>query len=350
MSRLFWDTPGSRVFETGIDRVVLYLYNPNSGLYDYGIPWNGVKQINESDNGYSFSPIYADNIKYLNLIAPSDLQLSIEAYTYPEVFALLNGSVEVVDGMTISQQIKMPFGLSYRTRVGNDLDGDDFGYKIHLIYGCVSVPSDMSYQTVNDSPEAVSFNWTITTTPVPVSGFKPISEIIIDSRSVVPKKMTLLLDQLYGFGDIVANLPLPDVIFDILETKPMLISPVDPDEEIGHMETSNIQEDVSITTNLITGSLKPLSWLFDPFSFKSDMTTGTHYYLALDFSNNDFEQVTLCSVGVRLDNMHDVFAREDHKVLIDVRQSDEILYVVRGDLKNTYVQMFDLSGLTFLSE
>lgn len=350
MSRLFWDAIGSRIFETGVDHVVLYLLNPNTGLYDYGVAWNGVTNISTSDDGASYSPIYADNLKYLNLMSLSDLKLSIEAYTYPEVVDMLSGTIEVLNGMRISQQIKMPFGLSYRTKVGNDVTGADYGYKIHLVYGCLFSPGDKNYQTVNDSAEATTFSWSISTTPIPVQGFKPVSEIIIDTRSILPKKLNYLMCQLYGIDDITPNLPKPDTIFDILETKPLLVSPMDSDDEIGHMDVSDMQEDVVATTSAITGSLKPHNWLFDPFSFEVGITTGTHYYLALDFSENDFDLVTSCLVGVRADDMHDVFASENHQVLLDIRPTvDTVLYVVRGDLKNTYVQMFDISDLTFLT-
>lgn len=347
MTRLFWDNSGYRICETGLDRVVLYFINPETHEYDLGVAWNGVTSIQESDSGYNVVPIYADNIKYLNLLSPSQLHLTLEAFTYPDCFDILDGTADLVQGAKITQQKRQYFGLSYRTLLCDDIHGNDAGYKIHLIYGCLATPTDRAYTTVNDNPEANTFSWDIETNSVKVGNWKPVSQIIIDSRGVNPKKLSNLQYLLYGIGEIEPRLPLPDEILSILEIKPMTIRPLDPNEIIGHIETSEVQEDVVVTTSSITGTVKPHSWLFDSFSFEIGITTGLHYYLALDFSDNDFEVIDTCMVGVRYNDMHDVFIREDKKILLEIDEEHTILYVVLKDLKGTYTQMLNLSKIVF---
>lgn len=198
-----WDTPGERLYETGVDRVVLYPIRDTitdaTDPYAAGVPWNGVTGITQSASGGEPTPLWADNIKYLNLMSAEEASLSIEAYTYPDAFEQCDGSRTLVTGATIGQQVRKMFALSYRTLLGNDQKQTDYGYKIHLVYGCLASPSDRSYATVNDSPEAISFSWSVTTTPVEVSGFKPTSVIVIDSTTVSAQaKLTALETILYG--------------------------------------------------------------------------------------------------------------------------------------------------------
>ena len=172
MSKLVWDKTGERLYETGVDHGVLYPIQAG-GLYNKGVAWNGLTAVTESPSGAEASPIYADNIKYLNLMSAEEFGATIEAYTYPDEFAECDGSAEIATGVTIGQQARKVFGLSYRTVIGNDVDSNDYGYKLHLIYGALAAPSEKGYTTINDSPEAITFSWEVSTTPVNVTGFKP---------------------------------------------------------------------------------------------------------------------------------------------------------------------------------
>lgn len=215
MSKIVWDKTGERFYETGVDRGVLYVQD-DQGNYPKGVAWNGLIGVTESPTGAEPTPLYADNIKYLNLISVEEFEASIEAYTYPEEFEECDGSAELVPGVTIGQQPRKAFGLCYRTKLGNDLEGDDYGYKLHLIYGAKAAPSEKGYETINDSPDAITFSWDITTTPVPVTGFKPTSTLVIDSTKVDPEKLAALEEILYGSEEEDARLPLPDEVLTII--------------------------------------------------------------------------------------------------------------------------------------
>jgi hypothetical protein len=211
MVALTWDQVGERLYEVGVDHGVLYLPD-GAGVYSTGVAWNGLTTVTESPTGAEPSPQYADNIKYLNLISAEEFGGTIEAFTYPEEFAQCDGTALPSPGIAVGQQSRKIFGLSYRTRVGNDIDGTDFGYKLHLLYGCQAAPSEKAYATINDSPEAIAFSWEVTTTPVPVTDLKPTSLIVIDSTQVDPAALADLEEQLYGDVDTQPNLPLPDAV------------------------------------------------------------------------------------------------------------------------------------------
>ena len=210
MAKLVWDESGKRIYETGVQKGVLYVQN-ESGLYPKGVAWNGLTAVTESPSGAEATPLYADDIKYLELRSAEEFGATIEAYTYPEEFEACDGSASLAKGVSIGQQDRKAFGLCYRTVVGNDVQGNSHGYKLHLIYGAVASPSEKAYATVNDSPEAVTFSWEITTTPVEIEGFKPTASITIDSTKVNPTKLAELEKKLYGdTGD--AQLPLPSEV------------------------------------------------------------------------------------------------------------------------------------------
>jgi hypothetical protein len=211
MPPLTWDQVGERLYETGVDRGVLYLPD-DVGVYNKGYAWNGLTTVTESPTGAEPSPQYADNIKYLNMISAEEFGATVEAFTYPEEFAECDGTAVPVAGVALGQQGRKTFGLSYRTRLGNDLEGADFGYKLHLIYGAQASPSEKAYATINDSPEAITFSWEITTTPVPVTDFKPTALIVIDSSVVDPTDLAALEALLYGAAAVEAALPLPDEV------------------------------------------------------------------------------------------------------------------------------------------
>ena len=236
MSKLVWDQTGERYYETGVNQGVLYPQG-EGGTYPTGVAWNGLTAVTESPSGAESTPIYADNIKYLNLLSAEEFGATIEAYTYPDEFAQCDGSAEIATGVMIGQQNRKVFGLSYKTALGNDTDGADHGYKLHLIYGALAAPSEKGYSTINDSPEAITFSWEVTTTPVSVTGFKPTASITIDSTKVNATKLAALEEILYGKdavaavpGDpevpddpgvpgepaVVARLPLPDEIATLM--------------------------------------------------------------------------------------------------------------------------------------
>lgn len=214
MSRLNWDQTGARVYETGVDRGVVY---PQAGgAYPVGAAWNGLISVTKSPSGAEPTPLYANNHKYLNLMSVEEFGGSIEAYTYPEEFAACNGEAELTTGVRIGQQKRKAFGFCYRNLIGNDSDGTAHGYQLNLIYGCLASPSEETDTTVNDSPEAKTMSWDFTTTPVEVEGFEPTSLLEIDSTKVAPEKLKLLEDALYGTEDKEAYLPLPNKVLEIL--------------------------------------------------------------------------------------------------------------------------------------
>lgn len=214
MPKLTWDASGERLYETGVKQGVLYVMNNN--VYGNGVAWNGLTAITESPSGAESTPLYADDIKYLDLRSTEEFGATIEAYTYPDEFAACDGSASLADGVSIGQQARKMFGLCYRTTVGNDTDGTDHGYKLHLIYGATASPSEKAYETINDSPEAITFSWEITTTPVSVTGFKPTASITIDSTKADPTCLAALEEKLYGGTSTEPTLPLPDEVKTIM--------------------------------------------------------------------------------------------------------------------------------------
>ena len=216
MSKLVWDNTGERLYETGVSKGVLYI--PTSGVYSKGVAWNGLTAVTESPSGAEATPLYADDIKYLNLMSNEEFGCTIEAYTYPDEFAECDGSASLVDGVYIGQQARKTFGFCYRTVLGNDTESNDHGYKLHLVYGCLAAPSEKSYATINDSPEAITFSWEVSTTPVNVTGHKPTACITIDSTKADPTKLAALEAKLYGSESTEAMLPLPDEIAQTFNT------------------------------------------------------------------------------------------------------------------------------------
>ena len=206
MAKLVWDQTGQKFFETGVSNGVLYVSDGQGG-YQTGVAWNGLTQVAENPSGAESNPVYADNIKYLNIISAEEFGATIEAYTYPDDFMECDGSAQVVAGVNIGQQARKSFGISYRTRVGNDVAGDNLGYKIHVIYNCQAAPSGKTYSTVNESPEAITFSWEVTTTPVPVEGFRPTATVVFDSTKLDAGKMAAVENALYGGTSSEPGLP-----------------------------------------------------------------------------------------------------------------------------------------------
>lgn len=216
MAALTWDETGKRFYETGVRKGVLYVQD-NTGTYPKGVAWNGLTAVTESPSGADSNPLYADDIKYLDLRSAEEFGATVEAYTYPDEFAECDGTAELAEGVTIGQQARKSFGLCYRTVLGNDINNDAYGYKLHLIYGATAAPSEKGYQTVNDSPEAITFSWELTTTPVNVTGMKPTALITIDSTKADADKLKALEAILYGSDDNEPRLPLPDEVKTLMK-------------------------------------------------------------------------------------------------------------------------------------
>lgn len=212
--RVKWDQDGERFYETGTDRGMLYLKKNNA--YPFGVAWSGLRSVEESPSGAEPTALYADNIKYLNLMSTEEFGATIGVYTYPDEFAKCNGEENIADGVTIGQQNRTSFGFAYRTILGNDEKFNDYGYKIHIVYNCLAKPSSKSYETVNDSPAAVELSYEVSTTPVNVEGFKPTATVVIDSTKTTPEKMKAIEDVLYGTETTDPRLPLPDEIAQIM--------------------------------------------------------------------------------------------------------------------------------------
>lgn len=217
MSKIVWDAVGDHIFETGVRNGVLYLKDAQ-GAYNTGVAWNGLTSVSESPEGAEPTDLYADDIKYLSLMSAENFKATIEAYTYPVEFEECDGSATIAKGVVIGQQSRKPFGLCYRTTIGNDTDGNEHGYKLHIVYGCQASPSEKQYSTINDSPDAVTFSWEVSTTPVNVNGKKPTATLIIDSTKADKAKLTDLEAILYGAESTEPRLPLPDEIATLMTT------------------------------------------------------------------------------------------------------------------------------------
>lgn len=222
MAKLVWDKSSERLYETGVKNGVLYVQG-TGGTYTKGVAWNGLTSVTESPSGAEPTPLYADDIKYLNLLSTEEFGATIEAYTYPDEFAECDGSKSLAAGVYIGQQARKAFGMCYKTTLGNDTEGNDYGYKLHIIYGALAAPSEKAYETINDTPEAITFSWEISTTPVNVNGSKPTSTIVIDSTKANPEKLAALEVILFGAdapnGEGTGTdprLPLPDEIATLM--------------------------------------------------------------------------------------------------------------------------------------
>lgn len=215
MSKIVWDKNGERLYETGVKNGVLYVMD-DTGVYGNGVAWNGLTAVTESPSGAEATPLYADDVKYLNLVSAEEFGATIEAYMYPTEFEACDGSASIATGVTIGQQSRKTFGLCYKTTVGNDIANNAYGYKLHIIYGCLAAPSEKAYATINDSPEAITFSWEVSTTPVEVTGFKPTATVVIDSTKVDAEKLAALEAVLYGTESEEPKLPLPNEIVTLV--------------------------------------------------------------------------------------------------------------------------------------
>ena len=287
MSKIVWDKTGERFYETGVDHAVLYPIDAE-GLYNGGVAWNGITAINESPSGAEPNNLYADNIKYLVLVGAEDFGLTIEAYTYPDEWEQCDGSAEIAPGVLAGQQNRKIFGLSYRTKLGNDVDGQDHGYKLHLVYGGLASPSERGYQTVNDSPEPINPSWEVTTTPVDVPGFKPTARLIITSTKADPAKLAALETILYGSEEAEPRLPLPEEVIELLKADAVTVitAAESGDTTLFGKKVSDLQSNIVIGENAISGSLKHVTG-YTEFSSKSSEQEGHHLALKFDVTPAD---------------------------------------------------------------
>lgn len=288
MPKIVWDRAGEHYYETGVDHGVLY--PTANGKYGKGVAWNGLTSVSESPSGADSSAQYADNIKYLNLIAAEEFGATIEAFTYPDEFAVCDGSAEPVRGVKIGQQNRRPFGFCYRTLLGNDLEGTEYGYLIHLVYGATASPSERAYSTVNDSPEAITFSWEVTTTPVDVPGYKPTANLIIDSTKVSAAAMTKIENALYGTDDEDPKLLMPSEVFEIIgSTSSIVLTVASPASTVSLFgkTVADLQTNVAPSDdNNFTGKLL-YNTDYTGFSDKAVEQEGN--YLALHIGANDSE-------------------------------------------------------------
>lgn len=240
MTKLTWDGTGQRYYETGVDHGVLYIPNAG-GVYDNGVAWNGLTTVTESPSGAEATALYADNIKYLNLISAEEFGATIEAYTYPDEFAQFDGQATPHAGVVVGQQARKPFGLSYRTRLGNDVDGSDYGYKLHLIYNANAAPSEKAYATINDSPEAITFSWELTTTPVYAGDtLKPTAQLVIDSTKVNAAALSDLEDALYGTAGTNPRLPTPEEVLAFFAGTVTEVTPTAPTQAANNLTIPSV--------------------------------------------------------------------------------------------------------------
>lgn len=259
MTALVWDDTGNRLFETGIDRGVLFPLNVSNGLYDSGVAWNGLTGVKEKPAGAAVTKSYADNMAYLSLLSAETFDLEIDAYTYPPEFGACDGTVTPHAGVVVGQQNRQTFGLCYRTKIGNDVESMDLGYKLHLVYGCLAAPSEKDYATVNDSPAAVTFSWTVSTTPVPVTDMKPTSLLTIDSTKVSGTDLDALNQLLYGTEGVDPALPSPDDVIALFAGTVTTATTIEPTfNPTGHL----------VTIPSVTG--------VDYYMDGAIVTTGTH--------------------------------------------------------------------------
>lgn len=306
MGKLSWDVVGERLYETGVRKGVLYPQAAD-GSYPKGVAWNGLSSISESPSGAEASPIYADDTKYLNLISAEEFGATIEAYTYPDEFAECDGSAAIATGILVGQQTRKTFGLAYRTALGNDIDGEAHGYKLHLIYGALAAPSEKAYSSINDSPEAITFSWEIATTPVAVNALKPTASLVLDSTKVDPTVLATLEDMLYGTAGTDPYLPLPDVIAAMFASAPSAValsSIVPADGDSGILAGANvvmtfnnaiIRESVIVTKADGTVVEGVKTWdaarkilTFNP---SSDLTAGATYLVTIGGVVDIYNQV-----------------------------------------------------------
>lgn len=339
--KLQWDKTGERFYETGVDHGVLYPIQP-SGAYTKGVAWSGLTGVTDKPSGAEANPKYADNIKYLNLISAEDLGGTIKAFYYPPEWKQCDGRAEIAKGITIGQQNRKMFGLCYRTKLGNDIDGQDHGYTLHLIYGAQAAPSERDYQTVNESPDAIEFSWEYTTTPVDVPGFKPTAGVEIKSTDVDPAMLAALEEILYGSDTTEPRLPLPEEIIALFAG--MVAITVEPENASATLlgkQVSELQSDIVVGADSISGSLKHVTG-YTGFSSKAAEQEG--HYLALKFATDPADAATTVEfVG---GTKGPVALDADRNMVLLIKSNTQSIKVVSTKNGKSTSKSYDLAGLT----
>lgn len=350
MSKLVWDQDGERLYETGTEQGVLYPKS-DDGTYPKGYAWNGLTGVSEAPSGAEETALYADNIKYLSLTSTEEFGATITAYTYPEEFEQCDGSADISTGVTIGQQDRIPFGLVYKTKIGNDTKGNDHGYKLHIVYGAKAKPSSRDYKTVNDSPEAIEMSWEITTTPIKVPGFKSTATITIDSTKANHVKLAKLEDVLFGSDTSDARLPLPAEIIEIMkdEHDPALtiaVSPITGNDDLFGKKAADLQSNIVVndTAMSISGTLKHVTG-YTGFSSKVEDQSGN--YIAL---NVETEAGFPESMTVEVKNGTSVpknIQASDRKVVLKIKDTSTQSIIIKATNKGAKVtKEYKLAGLT----
>ena len=350
MSKLVWDQDGERLYETGIEQGVLYPKS-DDGTYPKGYAWNGLTGVSEAPSGAEETALYADNIKYLSLTSAEEYGATITAYTYPEEFEQCDGSADIADGVTIGQQDRTPFGLVYKTQLGNDTKGNNHGYKLHLVYGAKAKPSSKDYKTINDSPEAIEMSWEISTTPIKVPGFKATAIITVNSTKVDPKKLAKLEDILFGSETSDARLPLPAEIIEIMKddadpTLEITVSPITGDDDLLGKKAADLQSNIVVndTAMTISGTLKHITG-YTGFSSKVDEQSGNYIALNVDPASGFPESMTV-EVKNGTASPKNISA-SDHKVVLKIKDAATQGIIIKATNKGVKVtKEYKLTGLT----
>lgn len=344
MSRILWDKIGERKYEIGVDHGVLYPCM-DDGSYGTGVAWNGLSAVNENPSGAEPSAIYADNIKYLSIMSAEEFAATVESYTYPDAFAVCVGMEEVVPGVRIAQQAHKPFGMTYRSLVGNDVKNNDYGYKLHLIYNALAAPSEKNHETVNDSPEPGTMSHELSTTPVDVPGYKATAHVEIDSTRTNKAALKKLEDILYGTELTEARLPLPEEVFAILAASEMglVAEAMDAETNVYGVAVNTLQSDIEIGADTISGTLKKVS-NYTGFN-NADPSEQEGHFLALSFSAAD--GVTIQTLVVNGKGKDPVDVTKDGFCVYKISDKDtqRIRFIVKKG-GETATKEYSLTGLT----
>ena len=353
MSKLVWDQDGERLYETGVEQGVLYPRS-DDGTYPKGYAWNGLTGVSEAPSGAEETALYADNIKYLSLTSAEEFGATITAYTYPEEFEQCDGSADIASGVTISQQDRTPFGLAYKTNLGNDTKGNSHGYKLHLVYGAKAKPSSKDYKTINDSPEAIEMSWEVTTTPIKVPGFKATATVTINSTKVNPDKLAKLEEILFGSETSDARLPLPAEIIEIMKddadpTLSITVSPITGNDDLFGKKAADLQSNIVIDNKAMTvsGTLKHVTG-YTGFSSKVEEQSGNYIALNIDPASGFPETMT---VEVKNGTSGpSKLTSADHQVVLKIKDAATQGIIVKATNNGAEVtKEYKLTGLTLQS-
>ena len=344
MAAITWDGTGERLYETGVDHGVLYTYDSTESKYGNGVAWNGLTAVTESPSGAEATALWADNIKYANMTSAEEFGGTIEAYTYPDEFMACDGSAELATGVYVGQQNRKTFGLSYRTVVGNDTEGNEHGYKLHLLYGCLASPSEKAYSTISDSPEAITFSWEFTTTAVTVTGMKATACITVDSTKCDAEGLKKLEDTLYGTESEEPYLPMPDEVKTLVGIgawRAIKVSAESPTATLFGKQVSDLQSNIVIGESSISGTLHHVTD-YTEFSSLPDEQSGN--YLAIKVEDSGADSTTVKVVN---GSKGPVTLDADRNIVLLIKDKDsQSIEIVNTKGEETEKKTYTLTGLT----